>query len=123
VRGTRLPDDFDEKFRKYRDENDMTNSEAVRSLMRKGFRVEKEEDAGDGSGYTSGPITQLSMMIVAMSLLLSSTAIALVIAGVGVGLPISIAGLLWLTVSLFSLLSGYSHRLDDRLFLKSTCLP
>lgn len=37
TRATRLPDETDEDFQEYRDKNDMTNSEALRSLIRAGL--------------------------------------------------------------------------------------
>lgn len=41
TRATRFPNDMDEKFVEYRDERDMTSSEALRTLVRQGLEAEQ----------------------------------------------------------------------------------
>jgi hypothetical protein len=43
TRSTRFPGDLDDRFEDYRDERDMTNSEALRSLVRTGLDYENGE--------------------------------------------------------------------------------
>ena len=47
TRATRLPDETDENFQEYRDENDMTNSEALRSLIRAGLEEANKDPLDD----------------------------------------------------------------------------
>lgn len=47
TRATRLPDETDENFQRYRDENDMTNSEALRSLIRAGLEEAHKDPLDD----------------------------------------------------------------------------
>jgi len=41
TRATRFPNDMDEKFVEYRDDRDMTSSEALRTLVRRGLEAEQ----------------------------------------------------------------------------------
>lgn len=41
TRGTRLPENLDEEFEEFRDTNDMTNSEALRTLVREGLEQKR----------------------------------------------------------------------------------
>jgi len=52
TRSTRFPRGLDDRFTNYRDERDMTNSEALRSLVRTGLEEETadESDAGGAGG-------------------------------------------------------------------------
>lgn len=47
TRATRLPDATDEDFQEYRDRNDMTNSEALRSLIRAGLEEANKDPLDD----------------------------------------------------------------------------
>ena len=42
TRATRLPDGLDEEFLEFKDENDMTSSEALRNLIREGLTEKRE---------------------------------------------------------------------------------
>lgn len=46
TRGTRLKGELDEKYQDYRDGNDMTDSEALRRLVRVGLDAEAESNGG-----------------------------------------------------------------------------
>lgn len=47
TRGTRLKGELDERYEEYRDDNDMTDSEALRSLVRAGLDAENGSDSDD----------------------------------------------------------------------------
>jgi hypothetical protein len=47
TRTTRIKGELDKKYEEYRDENDMTDSEALRSLVRAGLDAETGADGGD----------------------------------------------------------------------------
>jgi len=55
TRSTRFPADLDDDFETYRNVNDMTNSEALRSLVRKGMNEVRSDPLDDRpSGLLSG---------------------------------------------------------------------
>lgn len=47
MRGVRLPEGLDDDFTSFRDERDMTNSEALRTLVRDGLRDDDDEQETD----------------------------------------------------------------------------
>jgi Flp pilus assembly protein TadB len=47
TRSTRFKEDLDDEFEKYRDTNDMSNSEALRSLVRSGMERERQDPLDD----------------------------------------------------------------------------
>jgi hypothetical protein len=49
TRSTRLPETLDERYTEYRDDKGMTNSEALRSLVRAGLEAKAEEEESSGS--------------------------------------------------------------------------
>ena len=55
TRSTRFPEGLDERFTEYRDERDMTNSEALRSLVRAGLQEETEPDNPESDAGGSRP--------------------------------------------------------------------
>lgn len=61
TRSTRFPEGLDERFTEYRDERDMTNSEALRSLVRAGLeeRTETADNNDEAGGRPSGLIGSL----------------------------------------------------------------
>jgi hypothetical protein len=49
TRSTRLPETLDDQYTEYRDDKGMTNSEALRSLVRAGLEAKKQEEESSGS--------------------------------------------------------------------------
>jgi len=47
TRGTRFPDETEEDFQKFRDQNDMNNSEALRELVRTGLSEKRADPLDD----------------------------------------------------------------------------
>jgi hypothetical protein len=47
TRSTRLSDDLDDEFESFRDQNDMTTSEALRSLVKEGFEAKRSDPLDD----------------------------------------------------------------------------
>lgn len=105
TRATRLPGDMDEEFEKFRDVNDMTSSEALRSLIRLGLEEARKgplDDRPDGalSGLLWDARRDVHKFLMAgvlafLAAQLATGALATVfflIAG-GYGLTVSVAGI------------------------------
>jgi hypothetical protein len=78
TRATRLPPHVDERFLEYRDKHDMSNSEALRELVRAGLEVEEGDDTaaagGGGSGGVFGRIfPSLAGVAIVATLVLATT--------------------------------------------------
>jgi len=90
VRSTRLKEGLDERFTDYRDERDMTNSEALRALVRFGLE-QADEEPDDSDGDASEPAASESGFFeqVLPSAVASLFAATIVLAGLGAGkLPV-----------------------------------
>ena len=74
TRGTRLPDEMDDEFQRYRDEKEMNNSEALRELVRLGLEVERNADTTAYSAYehwflsVSGVLATVSLLVAVASM-------------------------------------------------------
>lgn len=65
VRSTRLPNTIDTRFESYRDEHDLSNSDALRELVRTGL---DENEEGDGDREFSEKITRFDLLLAVASL-------------------------------------------------------
>lgn len=67
ARSSRFPEELDDKFVDYRDERGMTNSEALRSLVRSGLQSESEGGQSVSFGIVTA-FTSSSVLAVAAAL-------------------------------------------------------
>ena len=101
TRATRLPETLDERYTEFRDERGMTNSEALRALIRSGLEVETadEEEEESEAPKTPGTASEWLLFVagalwgLVSSILLSSDSEEALVAWVVVGAAYGIGGL------------------------------
>lgn len=116
VRGSRLPNDLDERFVEYRDDRDINNAQAVRNLMRIGLEEENtQDDPSSGQRPTNGPVTLIAGTILAFTLPMTTAAFValLLLPTTYLVLPVLSAGLLWMAVSILLIVTGTTFKIDQ----------
>ena len=109
TRATRLPETLDERYTEFRDERGMTNSEALRALIRSGLEVETaDEEEESEAPKTPGTASEWLLFVAGAlagllsSILLSSDSEEALVAWVFVGAAYGIGGmpaLRWVAVA------------------------
>ena len=112
TRATRLPNGMDEEFLDFKEQNDMTNSEALRALIRDGLEEKREQQQSRGELIRDGLPAGIVLSFV-FALLTGVWAVTIAVtAGAGAALDpavLSVSGAL-LSIGLVEL----AKRLDTR---------
>jgi hypothetical protein len=99
TRATRLPETLDERYTEFRDEQGMTNSEALRTLVRSGLEVETANEEESDNLKTPGTGSEWLLFVagalwgLVSSILLSSDSEEALVAWVVSGAAYGIGGL------------------------------